>query len=334
MTVRVGVIGVGMIGQDHIRRLTQVLSGAQVVAVTDVDASRAQSVADGLTGVRVHATGQDVIRDDGVDAVVVASWGPTHEEYVLAAIEAGKPVFCEKPLATTREACERILDAEVASGRRLVMVGFMRRYDAAYRALKNAVDDGSIGTPLLMHCAHRNPAVPPTFTSEMIVNDAAVHEIDLVRWLFDEEIVAANILKPRRNSKADFQDPLIVLLEMASGVLVDVEVSVNATYGYDIRGEVVGESGTAALGDGGDVVVKQAGLRGSRVPADWRERFLRAYDVELQDWLDAVAAGGFTGPSAWDGYAATVVADSCIEALRTGNRTTVSLRHKPDFYTK
>ena len=119
-----------MIGQDHIRRLTTVLSGASVTAVTDVDAARAQEVADGVAGARVHATEQDVIHDDDVDAVVVCSWGPTHEEYVLAAIDAGKPVFCEKPLATTQEACLRILDAEVARGRRLVQVGYMRRYDA------------------------------------------------------------------------------------------------------------------------------------------------------------------------------------------------------------
>src|SRR2546430_5970837 len=102
MTVRVGVVGVGMIGQDHIRRLTQVLSGAAVVAVTDVDADRAQSVASGVPGARALPTGQAVIDDDEVDAVLVASWGGTHEDYVVAAIEAGKPVFCEKPLATTQ----------------------------------------------------------------------------------------------------------------------------------------------------------------------------------------------------------------------------------------
>ena len=123
MTVRVGVIGVGMIGQDHIRRLTKVLSGSEVVAVTDVDLGRAREVAEGLPGGRVHDTGQDVIDDYGVDAVLVASWGPTHEEFVLASIEAGKPVFCEKPLATTQEACLRIIDAVVAGGRRLVQVG-------------------------------------------------------------------------------------------------------------------------------------------------------------------------------------------------------------------
>src|SRR5919109_61379 len=153
MTVRVGVIGVGMIGQEHIRRLTHVLSGSRVVAVTDVDLDRAKSVAAGLPDARVHATGQDLIRDEDVDAVVVASWGPTHEEYVLAGIEAGKQVFCEKPLATTREACERIVDAEVAAGRRFVMVGFMRRYDDGYVAMKESITGGGIGAPLLFHSA-------------------------------------------------------------------------------------------------------------------------------------------------------------------------------------
>jgi myo-inositol 2-dehydrogenase/D-chiro-inositol 1-dehydrogenase len=140
VTVRIGVVGTGMIGRDHVRRLSRVLAGARVVAVTDVDAAAAAAVAaeygsgeGGASAIRVHASGQDVVADPEVDAVLVTSWGPTHEEYVLASIAAGKPVFCEKPLATTQEACLRILDAEVAAGRRLVQVGYMRRYDAAYR---------------------------------------------------------------------------------------------------------------------------------------------------------------------------------------------------------
>lgn len=337
MTVGVGVIGVGMIGQDHIRRITEVLSGGTVVAVTDIDTDRAERVASQLPAATVHATSRDVIGDSSVDAVLVTSWGPTHEEHVLAAIEAGKPVFCEKPLATTGEACLRIIDAEMAAGRRLVQVGFMRRYDAGYRALKAALDGGEIGTPLLMHCAHRNPSVPPYgFTTDMIISDSAIHEIDLVRWLFDEEVVATGILKPRRSSQAaaNLHDPLIVLLEMAGGVLVDVEVFVNASYGYDIRGEIVGESGTVALADAGGVTVTADGRRGGRVPADWRERFGATFDAEFQDWLKAVAAGTSTGPGAWDGYAATVIADACVDALRSGHRTSVSLRDRPDFYAK
>jgi myo-inositol 2-dehydrogenase/D-chiro-inositol 1-dehydrogenase len=296
-----------------------------------VDAARAGDVASGLPGARPHPAGHDLITDDAVDAVVVTSWGATHEEYVVASIRAGKPVFCEKPLATTKQACLRIIDAEIASGRHLVQVGFMRRYDKGYLELKAVLEGGGIGQPLLMHCAHRNPSVPPYgFTTEMMISDSAVHEIDVVRWLFGEEIVAASVFRPRRSARAaeDLQDPLIVLLEMASGVLVDVEVFVNAGYGYDIRSEIV------ALGAKQDAVVWRDGQRSSRVPADWRERFIRSYDRELQDWLDAASAGTAAGPGSWDGYAATVVADTCIEALRTGNRIAVPLRERPDFYTK
>ena len=336
MTVRVGVIGVGMIGQDHIRRITQVLTGGTVVAVNDVDAERAGQVAAGLPNATVHATARDLIADASVDAVLVSSWGPAHEEQVLAAIEAGKPVFCEKPLAPSQDACLRIIDAELAAGRRFVQVGFMRRYDTGYLAMKAKVDDGSIGAPLLMHCAHRNPSVPSFFTTDMIISDSSVHEIDIVRWLFGEEIVSAAVLKPRRSSQApeNMADPLILLLEMANGVLVDDELFVSARYGYDVRGEVVCETGTVALADIGEVTVRANNAHRSRVPVDWRDRFIRAYDAELQNWLTAVAAGTSTGPSAWDGFAAAAVTDAALQALRTGQRTPVVMPDRPDLYAK
>ena len=337
MTVRVGVIGTGMIGQDHIRRITEVVPGGRVAAVTDADLARAGQVAAGLPGARLHQTGQDLIADGDVDAVLVTSWGATHEEYVLAAIAAGKRVFCEKPLAPTAAGAMRIALAEMAAGRRLVQVGFMRRYDAGYRAMKAALDDGDLGAPLLMHCAHRNPSVPDYgFTTDMIISDSAVHEIDIVRWLFGEEIVAASVLTPRRSGHAPegLQDPLILVLEMSGGAIVDDELFVNARYGYDVRGEVVCETGTVALADVSEVTVRTQNRSSGRVPVDWRDRFIRAYDTELQEWLDAVAAGTATGPTAWDGFAAAVVTDAALEALRTGRRTAVSMPERPDFYAK
>ena len=183
MTLKVGVIGTGMIGQDHIRRITQVLSGADVVAVSDANADVAHEVAAGLKNANVHPTGQDLIGDPNVDAVIVTSSGPTHEEYVVASIAAGKPVFCEKPLATTTGACRNIMAAEVEHGSRLVQVGFMRRYDAAYRALKRAIDSGAIGAPLVYYSGHRNPSVPESYTKDMAIVDTAVHDFDVTRWL-------------------------------------------------------------------------------------------------------------------------------------------------------
>ena len=167
-------------------------------------------------------------------------------------------------------------------------------------------------------------------------SDSSVHEIDLVRWLFGEEIVATSVFRPRRSRQAPdgVQDPLILQLEMASGVLVDDELFISAQYGYDVRGEVVCESGTVALEDVSEVTVRAAGRHGGRVPVDWRDRFIRAYDAELQDWLTAVAAGTSTGPTAWDGFAAAAVTDSALEALRTGQRTAVTMPERPDFYAK
>src|SRR5438477_10682632 len=135
MAYKVGVIGTGAIGVEHARRINQRLGGAGGVAGTDIDGARAKDSAAGI-GARALPTGREVIAAPDVDVAVVTSWGPTHEEFVLAAIAAGKPVSCEQPLATTAAGCLRIVEAEVKRGKRLVHVGFMRRYAAADRALR------------------------------------------------------------------------------------------------------------------------------------------------------------------------------------------------------
>jgi myo-inositol 2-dehydrogenase / D-chiro-inositol 1-dehydrogenase len=193
---------------------------------------------------------------------------------------------------------------------------------------------GDIGAPLLFHSAHRNPAVPPTVTSAMMIVDTCVHDIDVSRFLLTSEVVACRVFQPRRTSRAaeHLQDPLILQLEMANGALVHVEAAVNIAYGYDIRGEIVGETGTVELAESSKVIVKREGRFAGTVPTDWRDRFLRAYEVELQEWVDAATAGTSTGPSAWDGYAATVVCDAGVEALHSGGRVEVSLRDQPELY--
>ena len=332
MSLRVGVVGTGMIGQDHVRRLTRVLSGVEVVAVSDIDQARAAAVAP--KGAEVLATPDALVRSDRVDAVVICSWGPAHEEQLLACIAAGKPVFCEKPLVTSEAAALRVMDAEVAFGRRLVQVGFMRRFDADYRRLQAVGAGGSLGAPLLYHSVHRNAAVPEgLYTSEMPLNDTLVHDADIARWLLDDEVAGVEVRLPRRSRRGkELRDPTLVLLHMASGALVDVEISVNIAYGYDIRGEVSCEEGVAALPNRPATVISDRhGIR-QAIPVDWRERFIDAYDQEFREWIDAAGQGTATGPSTWDGYAATLVADAALRAAEDRQFAPITLRAKPALY--
>ena len=335
MTIRIGVIGTGAIGRDHTRRINQVLSGAKVVALSDVNAESAEAVkAEVAPDAALFATGEELVASADVDAILVTSWGATHEAYVLAAIAAGKPCFCEKPLATTADGAKRIVDAEVAHGGRLVQVGFMRRYDAGYRMLKEVVDR-DIGTPLMVHAAHRNPTVPDHYVTPMAINDTLIHEIDVLRWLLDDDYVSAQVLFPRRTSAAprDLKDPQIVLLETTKGVRIDVEVFVNCRYGYDIQCTVVGEDGLAALPEPMAIVMRKEAKLQNAILTDWKDRFIASYDVELQDFIAAAARGTASGPTSWDGYVAAISSDACVAAQEApGTIVPISLPVRPALY--
>jgi myo-inositol 2-dehydrogenase/D-chiro-inositol 1-dehydrogenase len=311
--------------------------------VFDVDADRAATVAAAVPGARVLADPVGLIQDDAVDAVLVASSDATHEAFVLAALAAGKPVLCEKPLAPTVAGCRRIVQAEGATGRRLVSVGFMRRYDPGYVELKRLLDEDAVGRALMLHCIHRNPSSRPGEPRGASIGGSVVHEIDIARWLLGEEIATVTVHAPRSSRNAGTMgDPLLVVLETTGGVLVDVEVFVNARYGYDVRCELVGEHGTAALDAPAATLVRRELVEGRGLPADWRPRFAEAYRRELQDWVDglrypesrdAEPNGGGRSASvlatAWDGYVATAVAEAGVTALQSGSAQKVVLDPRP-----
>jgi myo-inositol 2-dehydrogenase/D-chiro-inositol 1-dehydrogenase len=313
-------------GADHVARINSRIAGARVTVVNDYLTEKAEAIAAGIPGCRAIADPLDAIADPEVDAVVLATPGPTHEKQLLACLEHTKPVMCEKPLTTDVETSLEVVKREAELSTRLIQVGFMRRFDNEYAQLKALLDSGDLGLPLVLHCAHRNPAVPPSFDSAMIVRDSLVHEVDVTRFLFDEEIASIQVIKPTANPAAPhgLSDPQIAIMRTASGKHVDVELFVTTGVAYEVRTEVVAERGSAMIGlDVGLIRKGASGDWGGQITPGFRERFGQAYDTEFQRWVDAVhrgrSTGDFTdGPSAWDGYAASAVCEAGVESLQTG----------------
>jgi myo-inositol 2-dehydrogenase/D-chiro-inositol 1-dehydrogenase len=330
--LRIAVLGVGMMGADHVARITSRISGARVAVVNDYLPEKAAEIAAAVPGAKVAGDPFDAIADDDVDAILLATPGPTHEKQLLACLEQGKPVLCEKPLTTDSASSLEVVRREAALGTPLIQVGFMRRFDPEYQQLKMLLDGGELGQPLVMHCAHRNPAVPPTFDSAMVVRDSLVHEVDVTRFLLDEEIASVQIIKPMPNRGAPrgLQDPQIAIFRTVSGRHVDVELFVTTGVAYEVRTEVVGELGSATIGLDVGLVRKTApGTWGGRITPGFRERFGTAYDIEIQRWVDAVRSGvNVDGPTAWDGYAAAAVCEAGVRSLESGERIDVDLAER------
>ena len=334
MTVRIGLIGAGGMGRAHVERIETELAGGRVVAVADLDSRAATAVAQPL-GARAYSSGAELIADPQVDAVLIATFGKVHAPDVIAAIEAGKYVLCEKPLATTAADCLAIMEAEQKAGRRLVTVGFMRRFDTAYRQMKEALVSGDFGPATLVHCRHRNPSVPEGYTTRNMIDDTAIHEIDICRFLLDEEIVSVRVDTPRATSHRfdHLQDPLVLVARTASGVLIDDEINVNIQFGYSIECELVMETGTVRLGDQEKVHLREVGGARHAMCQSHIDRFHEAFNREVQEWIRAVSRDEHTGSSAWDGYAATCVVDAALASLGDGGRSVeVDMIDKPAFY--
>ncbi|MFD6227872.1 Gfo/Idh/MocA family protein [Streptomyces sp. NPDC060232] len=333
-TLGIAVIGTGKMGADHVRRFGRTVGGARVVAVADPDGDRVKEVARTLDGASAHTDPAAATAAPGVQAVLIASPGPAHEEAILHALERELPVLCEKPLTPEPAGALRVMEAEQRLGRRLVQVGFMRRHDAEYERLKELLDAGGIGRPLFLHCRHRNASSPSFFTSDMLISDSVVHEVDAARWLLGQEITAVTVLSPRPSSAAPegLSDPRMVLLETSGGAVVDVEIFVNCGFGYQVQCEAVGEAGSARIGDGHAMVVQAAGRWGGAIDQDFTVRFADAYDRQLRRWVAAAARGRVAGPDAWDGYAAAAVSEAGLAAARSGVRTVVELAERPALY--
>lgn len=335
--LNVGIIGIGAMGTQHFLRLMNKINGATVAAVSDINEAHAKEVIAPYPGVRFIADPFELIRDPEVDAVVIVSIDSTHEEYCLAALREKKYIFCEKPLSASAEGAKKVVDAEMKGGKRLIQMGFNRRFDAAYIELKNLVASGKLGAPLVAHCAHRNANYAPQYDDVIAVTGTAIHEIDTMSWLVGDYFTKAQVIFPKtsRHSKnKNLHDPQLIMLTTSSGVVVSCEIWVNCQYAYDIRCEVLCEDGTASLPRHARVDVCTDNTHYCGMTSDGLGFFAEAYDAEFQSWADACNQNSYCAKaaSAWDGYCAAVTTDSCLKAQKSGAIEKVPLTARPDFY--
>jgi myo-inositol 2-dehydrogenase / D-chiro-inositol 1-dehydrogenase len=325
--LKIAVLGVGMMGAFHVDALSRRVRGATVTVVNDFLADKAAEVA-GNVGARVEGDPIAAINDPDVDAVLIASPGDAHAEQLNACLDRGIPVLCEKPLTTDIGSAYAIVQKEKSLGKQLIQVGFMRRFDPEYAALQRLLADGGLGKPLMVHCIHRNPAVGDHFNSEFMIRDSVVHEVDSVRFLLGEELTSVEVIKGAATGNAPHgvHDPMLVIFETESGAIVTVESFVRTGVAYEVRTEVVGETGSAFIGLDQNLQLKSTdGRWGGKITPSFVERFGQAYDIELQRWVDAAKAGTIDGASAWDGYAAVAVCEAGVQALRSGAKFHVHL---------
>ncbi|WP_255770899.1 Gfo/Idh/MocA family oxidoreductase [Pseudarthrobacter sulfonivorans] len=327
MPIRVGVIGAGIMGADHIRNLSTTIGGAEVTFVADLDADRAAAAAP--PSARITTDPSELIHSSEVDAVVVASHDSTHAGLVLECFEAMTPVLCEKPLAPTLLESLDVVAADAdmvaATGTSLLTLGFMRRFDPGYVALRQAVQGRVQGEPLMVHCISRNASAAPGATAESAITNSAIHELDIIPWLLGSPVteVSWQAGKSTWNADGGLRDPAFMTLRTADGTLTTLELFLNAQYGYATRCEVVSERGTAALQDPAPLLFEQEGTKQEQVPADWRPRFADAYRLQLQAWISALAAGDKPAlAGAQDGLNASLVAQAMIQSLHSDGAVT------------
>lgn len=334
MTIRVGLIGAGNIGTSHARDLSMRVAGSTVSVIYDFDEARARELAAELDAIAVSSY-QDVIAAADVDAVLIASPDQFHAEQALACLAAGKPTLCEKPLSPSEADARSVLDAEVALGRQLIMMGFMRRFDPGYVELKGGFGPAGIGEPLVIRNSHRNEIAPYGLDSAMSITNAAIHEIDINRWLTDDEYAWVEVLTGRNGplTPEGQHDPLFLLLKTTQGTIIDIEMFVQSQLGYEVTCAVTGGLGAAEMADGSYVTTSRTLHRGHDLPKQWLGRFQEAYRLQLQAWITHLTDGGpRPGASTWDGYVGAVVANRAIESLRSGQRVAVTLPPRPSLY--
>ena len=325
--LKVGVVGLGRLGNVYVRDLASRIPETTVVAVADSNRALADQIAAEFDVPRAYGCAQDLIADPDVDAVVVVTPTHTHREIVVAAAQSKKPTFCEKPPALSLAECAAMSDAVNKSGA-FFQMGFMRRFDPGYAAAKEKITQGAIGKPMVFKSTSRDPFRPSLeyanpASSGGIMVDMGIHDFDLARWFMGDvdtvSAVGAVLAYPEMASIGDI-DNAIATLVFADGRLGVIDLTRKGVYGYDISTELLGDAGTVRVGylrETPIFTMTENSIAHDTVPY-FMERFERAYTLQLQNFAQNVLQDRTPAVVITDGVEALRIALAATAACRTG----------------
>ncbi|MBV8378804.1 MAG: inositol 2-dehydrogenase [Verrucomicrobia bacterium] len=323
--VKVAVIGTGFIGSVHARNIAR-HPGAELVAVSDVNVELAKKIA-ATTGAKAVANVAEIFANQDIQAVLIATSTDTHVDYLKRAADAGKAIYCEKPIGLDYKEAEQAVSAVRAAGVP-VMLGFNRRFDASHAAVKEAIDRGDIGKVEIVQLTSRGPKPPPISYVKVSggqLRDQTIHFFDLLRWLTKDEpvevyTIGASLVDPAIGQAGDV-DTSIVSIRMASGALCQIDSSRRAAYGYDERVEVFGSEGmveSSRQSFRGFSLYKGGQILKDGLHPGWFERIEGSYFAAIDAFLNSLEKGTPPSPSLEDGLRAQLIADKATESMRSG----------------
>jgi myo-inositol 2-dehydrogenase/D-chiro-inositol 1-dehydrogenase len=322
--IRIGLVGTGRIGQIHSRTLMQTIPGAELVAVTDVDQASARACAAAYGIPNVVDAYCDLLKDQSIQAVAICSSTDTHAPFVIQAAEAGKHIFCEKPISADLGKIDAALAAVDRAGVQL-MVAFNRRFDSNHQRIKQAIEGGEIGVPHRLHIISRDPAPPPieyVKVSGGLFFDMTIHDFDMARFLLGdvEEVYAAGsvLVDPRIGEAGDI-DTAVITLKFQNGALGTIENSRKAVYGYDQRVEVFGSGGSVRSENiYPNAVTLSTAQRVERdLPLNFfLERYTPSYETEMEVFIRCLLEDTPMPVTGRDGRAPVVIAMAALKSYR------------------
>lgn len=330
MSVKFAVLGAGRIGQVHARAIASV-DGASLVAVFDPFAEAAERVAQ-TYGCSIRSI-DDIAASDDVDAVAICTPTDTHADLIEQFVRAGKKVFCEKPVDLSVDRVNQAI-ATVDAEKGMLMVGFNRRFDPDFGAVKQAILDGAVGEVEMVTITSRDPGAPPISYIERsggIFRDMTIHDFDMARWLLGEEVTevqaAASVLVDAEIGKAGDYDSVNVILKTATGKMATITNSRRATYGYDQRIEVHGSDGVVSAAnviENRVTIGNKSGFQTRPIMNFFLERYMPAYEAEIAAFVSAAQNGTTPPTTGQDGLLALVLADAAVKSVAEGRVVKVS----------